>query len=112
GRTFRDTDSADARPVVILSKSAARELWPDPQAAIGNIFRASMRRSQITEVEVVGVVDDVRLRNVTGSASSQAYFPFAQHPPYGSASIAVSTTGHPDAILPVLRDAKIGRAHV
>jgi putative ABC transport system permease protein len=105
GRTFRDSDGAGAPPVVILSKSAARELWPDAQSAIGQTFRTSMRLKQIAEFEVVGVVEDVRLRNVTSSPSPQAYFALAQRPPYGSASVAVSVAGDPAAAVPALRDA-------
>jgi putative ABC transport system permease protein len=104
GRAFADTDVAGAPPVVVLSESAARAIWPEPARAIGQPFRASFRRNTFVDHEVVGVVGDVRLRGAAGS-TAQAYFPFAQKPPYGVASIAVDVAGDPEAILPAVREA-------
>jgi putative ABC transport system permease protein len=79
GRLFAAGDGPSAPPVAIVSASMARRLWPD-RDPIGQ--RISPGGSD-ARVEVVGVVGDVRFRDLTGdllatSAPVDVYYPFAQ----------------------------------
>jgi predicted permease len=58
GREFAPTDTRDAPPVVVVSESMARALWP-PGRAIGAGFRLG-EGATAREVTVVGIVGDVR----------------------------------------------------
>ena len=63
GRAFSDQDTAGSPPVVIVSLSAARNLWPG-QNPIGRRVLASYDRPNGGWQTVVGVVGDVRYRGL------------------------------------------------
>jgi putative ABC transport system permease protein len=83
GRLFTAHDDAQAAPVVIISDSLAREYWPgkDP---IGRRLVISYtgpgRRSTGTPRyrEVVGVVEDLKLRALDAPPNAALYLPFLQ----------------------------------
>jgi predicted permease len=72
GREFSWTDTFERRPVAMVSENLARELWQNPQRAIG---------MQIRELptspwrEVIGVVGDERENGVQEKAPTVAYYP-------------------------------------
>jgi predicted permease len=72
GREFSWTDTYEKRPVAMVSESLARELWQDPQRAIGK---------QITETpkspwrEIIGVVSDEHEDGLQEKAPAVAYYP-------------------------------------
>jgi predicted permease len=81
GRVFTSADGADAPPVAVVSATMARRLWPgrDP---IGQRI-GSVGSDDPSGTEVVGVVGDVRFRDLTSdplglSSPVDVYFPFAQ----------------------------------
>jgi len=96
GRAFRPEDAK--RPVVLLSAGFAAQLWPG-QDAVGR----KVTRGQNDELEVIGVVGDVR-----ASADQRpvpvAYYPFAAWPP-SRAMLAVRLQGGLAALAPGLRAA-------
>jgi putative ABC transport system permease protein len=107
GRPFTPADRAGAPDVAVLSASAATLLWRAPALAIGKRVRTKLFRDRDykdVELEVVGVVGDTRLRGVVGQAFPQIYRPFAQAPPFGTASVAVGAMGDPAAIVAAVRD--------
>lgn len=82
GRVFTAADGPDAPPVAIVSAHMARRLWPDGEV-IGRRIRLRGAARQLPWIEVVGVVDDVHFRDLTGDmyaplARVDVYFPFAQ----------------------------------
>lgn len=82
GRTFTSADGPDAPPVAVVSASMARRLWPD-RDPIGRRIRLTGTDGPLPWVEVVGVVADVRFRDLTSDlldplATIDVYFPFAQ----------------------------------
>jgi putative ABC transport system permease protein len=90
GRSFNRDDTSGGPPVAILSESATRGLWPDGSDPIGRRIEAGVGRRTSLELEVVGVVADVRLRGPEASARlEQIYRPIAQQPPFGSMSFVV-----------------------
>ncbi|MBA2303493.1 MAG: ABC transporter permease [Acidobacteria bacterium] len=76
GRAFGDHDTDDSPPVVIVSLSAARRLWPD-QDPIGKRLMASYDRPTGDWQTVVGVVADARYRGLTES-TFDLYKPYLQ----------------------------------
>lgn len=91
GRTFTGDDRAGSVPVVILSETAARAVWADPMQAIGRTLRVTLGRTPL-DMQLVGIVSDVRLRTLQGDATGQAYLPFAQRPTLGLASLVVDSS--------------------
>jgi hypothetical protein len=76
GRAFSEQDNEGAPPVVIVSLSAARRLWPG-QDPIGRRLMASFDRPTGDWQTVVGVVGDVRYRGLT-EATLDLYKPYLQ----------------------------------
>jgi hypothetical protein len=72
GREFTWTDTYERHPVAMVSENLARELWQNPQQAIGKQIRelpSSPWR------EVIGVVGDERENGVQEKAPTVAYYP-------------------------------------
>jgi predicted permease len=91
GRTFGPSDDAQNRhPVAILDRLAAQRLWPGGDALGKHIHVLGQGTSDLPDVEVVGLVGDVRehilgaigaVSGGEGEASGQPhlYFPFGQN---------------------------------
>ncbi len=83
GRLFTWHDDAQAAPVVIISDSLAREYWPG-ESPLGKRLAVSYtgpgRRSTGTARfrEVVGVVEDLKLRALDAPPNPALYLPFLQ----------------------------------
>jgi predicted permease len=88
GRAFSVDDRATSPPVVILNESTARRFWPGA-SAVGKRIRLGDASSP--EVTVVGVVGDVRyrdLRTPLSTSEPDVYFPMAQRP-VGAVQMAI-----------------------
>jgi predicted permease len=72
GREFTWTDTYEHRPVAMVSENLARELWQDPQLALGKQIREDLKGPWR---EVIGVVNDVPDDGVQERAPTAAYFP-------------------------------------
>jgi len=72
GREFTWTDTYERRPVAMVSENFARELWQDPQLAIGKQIREDLKGPWR---EVIGVVNDIRDDGIQEKAPAAAYFP-------------------------------------
>jgi putative ABC transport system permease protein len=75
GRAFDDRDTADSPGVVIVSESLARSLWPNADA-LGK--RINIGFGGETWREVVGVVGDVRQRELGAPPAMALYQPYQQ----------------------------------
>jgi putative ABC transport system permease protein len=73
GRGFTAEDRAGGRRPAVVSAATARALWPG-ESAVGR--RLSLGADD--EVEVVGVVGDVRLQSLAGEPGLALYRPFEQ----------------------------------
>jgi predicted permease len=99
GRTFGDGDAAGAEPVALLSREAARRLWPDGDA-VGRTALVGAD-DEATPHRVVGIVTDVRFAGLETDPEPAVYVPHAQSPS-GSVYFVVRTTG--EAGIRVLRE--------
>ena len=105
GRGFTGQDNATAAGVAIVSQSVARTLWPGGDA-LGQ--RLSVENNPRPEdwLTIIGVVDDVRQRNLTEKAHAAIYQPYAQVKDRGFLSrmtFVVRTAAHPASIAAAMR---------
>jgi predicted permease len=91
GRAIGPGDRAAGRQVAVVSEAAARTLWPG-ESAVGQRIPVGGD----DDVEVVGVVGDVRLQSLAKDPSLTVYRPFEQVP--GTRASVVARTG----VAPVL----------
>ena len=76
GRNISASDTADSAPVVVISQSMAKQLWPN-QSPIGRHLKLSFYPDK--DREVVGVVGDVKQRGLdSASGIATLYWPLAQ----------------------------------
>jgi predicted permease len=75
GRFFTDDDTATAPPIVVVNQAFVKRFLPG-QDPIGHTF--NMGKGRFAEMHIVGVIGDVKQRNVTDSAKPEMYFCLAQ----------------------------------
>ena len=98
GRAFADSDVRGGAPVVILSESGARRLFPGGDA-VGRTL--PLRTGEALEATVVGIVRDTRFRDLTtnlGDPRSEPdiFFPYVQRT---DADIELAVRAHPSATI-------------
>lgn len=100
GRDFDASDRAGGPPVAIVNRTMAALAWPgeDP---VGQRFHFNYPTEP--PVEVIGVVEDAKYRYIHEDPQFFLYLPFAQVRP-AAATLHVRTAGHPEEILPALRE--------
>jgi len=81
GRDFTWRETSAGAPVAMVSENMARELWGEPQAALGKRVRRSVNREWH---EVIGVVSDLRDDGVTQPAPTMIHWPLTQREPNGT----------------------------
>ena len=80
GRSFTSADGEDTPMVVIINESMARRFW-QKESPVGKRLRLGDATGP--EATIVGVVDDVRYRDLTtplATSEPDMYFAFAQRP--------------------------------
>ena len=75
GREFTWQETYTHANVALVSENMARELWKEPQAAIGRRIRPTVKDDWR---EVVGVVSDLRDNGIDQAAPTIAYWPLLQ----------------------------------
>jgi predicted permease len=101
GRDFRDDDREGRPSVAIVNESLALELGGS-SAAIGQRLKLSWRNDG--EIEIVGVVGDVRLSSLETPARATVYLPHGQDG-NNFMTLMLRTSGSPSALVPGLRAA-------
>jgi putative ABC transport system permease protein len=91
GRDFTWTDLYDRRPVMMISENMARELWKNPQAALGKRLRESTKAPWR---EVVGVFGDQRENGLDQAAPTMAFWPILMSDFQGEAIFARRTLAY------------------
>ncbi|HEX8119431.1 MAG TPA: ABC transporter permease, partial [Pyrinomonadaceae bacterium] len=100
GRNFTEAEEAEARHVVLISESLARQHFPgeDP---IGKRITVPMSEKPAA-TEIVGIVGDVRYESLTDEAQPAVYLPPAELP-YPFMTFVVRTAGDPASMAPAVR---------
>jgi putative ABC transport system permease protein len=112
GRGFNDLDSRDGAPVVVVNEAFVQRHLPDGR---GMNRRLSMYSSNFgpigqllnQELEVVGVVGDVRYAGLTAEPEPIIYFPRPQAP-FRRQTVVVGTDSDPADLFAPVRDRVAG----
>jgi putative ABC transport system permease protein len=82
GRFFRADDDGRHPPVIIVSQTTARHLFPgkDPVGQTFHIPKFPYAQTSSNEATVVGVVSDVKYSGIDASAGDQVYWSLPQAP--------------------------------
>src|SRR5436190_9727965 len=103
GRSFTESDNERAPPVALVSETMARVVWPG-QDALGKVMRIGT--DTMPYMTVIGVVEDIRSRDIRGDREFTYYMPIAQYNArYGDARPAffIRTSGNAADFAPVLQ---------
>ena len=103
GRGFDARDSAQAPPVGLVDERLASMLG-GPRAMLGKRFRIDVTASDISWVEVVGVVGHVRDEGLEREGRPLVYWPLAQRTQDRMAMV-VKTAGDPNGMTAAVREA-------
>jgi putative ABC transport system permease protein len=82
GRTFEDSDDADARRVIVVNETLAQRMWPG-EDAIGKLLKQGWPESEGENNpwrEVIGVVGDTRQEGLEEEIRMETYIPLRQLP--------------------------------
>ncbi len=101
GRGFTDRDNASSQKVVVINEAAVRKYFPD-EDPIGRRFGSSVESSG--DLEVVGVLRDVKYDSVREAAPPTMYVPY-QQTRVGSPVFEVRTAGLPASAAGAIREA-------
>jgi predicted permease len=112
GRDFNDMDSRDGAPVVVVNETFVQRHLPDGR---GMNRRLSMYSSNFgpigqllnQELEVVGVVGDVRYAGLTAEPEPIIYFPRPQAP-FRRQTVVVKTDSDPADLFAAVRERVAG----
>jgi predicted permease len=99
GRSFDDTDGD--QPVVVISESLAKRLWPG-QSATGRTLLRMISENREESYRVIGVVGDVRTSSLRQEPALTVYFTDAKRPET-EMSLVVRTSEDPSLLAPVVR---------
>jgi putative ABC transport system permease protein len=110
GRDINADDTSDSAQVVVISKSMAKQFWPN-ESAIGHHLKLSFFPDK--DREIVGVVGDVKQHGLDNSAGiASLYYPFSQttassNGPWRSYPLflAVRTNTSPQSVTAAVTDA-------
>jgi putative ABC transport system permease protein len=104
GRDFNERDQHKSTPVIIVNETLARQFFPN-EDAIGKRIHPGISTYEGEESvmrEIVGVVGDVRNRELSTEARPTNYVPQTQTP-FGQMTMVVRTTNDPHGIASAVR---------
>jgi putative ABC transport system permease protein len=102
GRDFSREDRLGGPTVTIVNESLARQLFPN-ESPIGKYIGAGYSPAT-TEMQIVGVVGDVRTGTLDGAPGPAIYIAHSQEPSL-RAALVVRTQGSPESMATALRAA-------
>jgi len=100
GREFGDEDVRTSRPVVIVNERLAAMFWPE-QDPIGKGIRLPDAGKPVAEV--IGVVRDVKYRDLRGEAGPMFYRPVLQTRSVDAMTLHVRSSGDRAALVSAIR---------
>ena len=100
GRYFTGQDKVDRPRSVVISESAARRFWPDGSDPVGR----RMRIGRAGNVEIVGIVGDVKGSGLDQQAAPTLYISYLQAPQFRM-SLVVRTAVDPASMIQAVKGA-------
>jgi predicted permease len=101
GRSFTSRDTETAPKVAVINEAAVRRFFPGEQP-LGRRFGSTPETSD--QIEIVGIVRDVRYNSVRDAAPATMYVPYVQNP-VGTMAFEIRTAGDPLATIAAIREA-------
>jgi putative ABC transport system permease protein len=77
GREFNERDTAETPHVALISQNLGRRYWPD-RSPVGAHLRINDNNQGPRQVEIVGVVGDVKHLSLDGETAPHIYLPIQQ----------------------------------
>ena len=99
GRPFTEQDTQSSQRVAIVNESFVRQFFANG-AAIGQHFQIG---AKATDVEVVGVVGDVRHRGYGTDARPEMYISYLQDTVWPVMNLVIATHGNPESLAAPVR---------
>jgi len=96
GRLLDERDAETTSPVAVISDALRRREWPN-ESPIGKRIRVQWE-GKPTEVEVVGVVQQVRHESLAMAPRPEVFLPFAQRP-FSSMTFVVKSPEPPATLI-------------
>jgi putative ABC transport system permease protein len=107
GREFTERDDRRAPHVIIINQTLARKFFPN-ENALGKHIRPGMSAGKSDSMcEIIGIVGDVKHRNLWQPADPESYVPYDQNP-IGGMNVVVRTDADPMTLLPAMRAQVLG----
>ena len=112
GRELRAADSASSPPVGVINRSMAQKYWPD-ENPIGKTIIAQ-RVAEIStpkgfsvefkpqELEIVGIVGDIRQLGLDAPPDPELFMPYTQWPS-GEMALVLRTASQPSSLVPAVK---------
>ena len=98
GRVFNRLDTAESQKVAVVSETMEQRFYPN-SSAVGRRFGKSADKSD--EIEIIGVVRDVKYESLTEESRPMVYYLIEQRPnPLDSFAVRSS---NPQAVIPAVR---------
>jgi predicted permease len=92
GRTFGPQDTSTSHRVAIISERMAKDLFPPGVNPIGHHYYTTLDPRPDADVEVIGIVKDVKFQSLQEPQQYIDYLPNPQHP-WGYGGLAVRYDG-------------------
>ena len=102
GRTFLDSDDADASRVVVVNQALADHFWPN-QNPVGKRLKQGRPGSDAPWREIVGVVGDTKQYGLDERVRMQTYMPVNQGPLW-TVRLALRTAVEPLSVVASAKD--------
>jgi putative ABC transport system permease protein len=102
GRVFTEQDSADAPGVIIINEAMAERYWPGQDPIGKQIQRGESDEEQDNRRTIIGVVGNVKHRELGEEIEPKRYRPLAQEPGR-YVSLAIRTASDPLEMAPLVR---------
>ncbi|HYU98710.1 MAG TPA: ABC transporter permease, partial [Pyrinomonadaceae bacterium] len=104
GRDFTERDNKQGPPVVIVNQAFARKFFPN-EDPVGKRVRPgiSTDTDEPAMREIIGVVSDIRNRNLSSELRPGYYMPAAQMP-FNQMTLVVRTTNDPHSVITAVQN--------
>jgi predicted permease len=104
GREFTQADTNGAQLVAIVNLAFAKRFYGSPQNALGRLIAEGGDKDTKPDTAIVGVVGDVKHRNLHDAPRGTVYRPYLQQKHPGGLRLYVSTMQQPASIESAIRD--------
>ena len=99
GRVFEARDTDISQKVAVVSETMARQYYPNGDAVGKYIGKSAEKRD---EMEIVGIVKDVKYQSLTENPRGMVYYPLKQRPQPVS-NFVIRTSTNAQNVIPMVR---------